>query len=139
MCSKNGVASIRQLIDLSKKELLKLDSETNIFKSQENINKLLQSGSRYIFRYSGIIKKSQLHRISEIIYSEQAVIGRTVFRSLDFYTADDFGKYHIGSMTFKEESTGITSISLEMRFNEKAIEVEKIKDLIGAYCYEYNY
>ncbi len=136
MCSKNGVASIRQLIDLSKKELLKLDSEIDIFKSQENINKLLQSGSRYIFRYSGIIKKSQIHRISNIVY-KQIAIGEAVFlRSLDFYTSDNFGEYHIGAMIFKGGSTG-TSISLEkMRFNEKVAEVETIKDLLSAYCYK---
>jgi hypothetical protein len=134
MCSKNGVASIRQLIDLSKKELLKLDSETDIFKSQENINKLLQSGSRYIFRYSGIIKKSQIHRISNIVYKQIAVGEDVLLRSLDFYTSDDFGEYYIGAMIFRG-STG-TSISLEMRFNEKVTEVETIKDLLSAYCYK---
>lgn len=122
------MVTLRRLVELSKEELLKLDSETDVLRSQENINRIL---GRYVFRYSGIIKKSQFHRISEIEYTE-SLLSKNIVRFLDFYTEDDFGRYLIGTLAFTTEISGV-SVSLLKACDGKTIAVERIKDFINAY------
>lgn len=122
------MVTLRRLVELSKEELLKLDSETDVLRSQENINRIL---GRYVFRYSGIIKKSQFHRISEIEYTE-SLLSKNIVRFLDFYTEDDFGRYLIGTLAFTTEFSGV-SVSLLKACDGKTIAVERIKDFINAY------
>lgn len=122
------MVTLRRLVELSKEELLKLDSETDVLRSQENINRILGC---YIFRYSGIIKKSQFHRISEIEYTE-SLLSKNIVRFLDFYTEDDFGRYLIGTLAFTTEISGV-SVSLLKACDGKTIAVERIKDFINAY------
>ena len=123
------MVTFRKLVELDREGLLKLDSETDILRSQENINRIL---GRYVFRYSGIIKKSQFHRISEIEYTE-GLIAKRPLRFLDFYTEDDFGRYHIGTVAFTKSETSEVSVSLLKAYNGKTFAVEKIKDFIDAY------
>lgn len=122
------MVTLRRLVELSKEELLKLDSETDVLRSQENISRIL---GRYVFRYSGIIKKSQFHRISEIEYTE-SLLSKNIVRFLDFYTEDDFGRYLIGTLAFTTEISGV-SVSLLKACDGKTIAVERIKDFINAY------
>lgn len=123
------MVTLRRLVELDKEGLLRLDSMTDVFRSQENINRIL---GRYVFRYSGIIKKSQFHRISEIEYTEN-LFAKSIFRFLDFYTEDDFGRYHLGTLAFTRSEISGVSVSLLKAYNGKTIAVERIKDFIDAY------